>query len=309
MPPSSQDPVDPAIRVKYAGKLYKLDPRSPDVRRFVLSLFLAFRVKCFRLAERTSFLALYGIPIQNSIDANPQHGDGREEALLNFIHNHPNIANIRGSPSALRAAIDQFGIEKDFLMTTGFAKLEIIFAALQKSRPKVILELGAYIGWGAVAFGGFLQELHPHAKPGEIKLYTFELEPRFAAITSSFVELAGLKHIVEVVVGIADESLRRLKAEGTVETADAALLDHWEKFYLADLQTIEELGLLKSGSVIFADNCVRPPDYLEYVRGAKGRSGLIFRTETVESIMPMGINVCILDFGYFQILTRLNRIL
>jgi catechol O-methyltransferase len=181
-------------------------------------------------------------------------------------------------------------------MTTGFAKLEIITAALQKSRPKVILELGAYIGWGAVAFGGLLQELHPDAKPGEIKLYTFEFEPRFAAITSSFVELAGLKEVVEVVVGDANDSLRRLKEEGKLETADVALLDHWEKFYKADLQTMEELGLVKSGSVIIADNCVRAPDYLEYVRGGKGKSGLEFKTETVESIMPMGIKVCILDY-------------
>jgi catechol O-methyltransferase len=107
--------------------------------------------------ERSSFLTFQVTPIQCLIDTNPQHGDGREEALLEFIHKHPNIANIRGSPSALRAAIDQFGIEKDFLMTTGFAKLEIISAALQKSHPKVIIELGAYIGWGAVAFGGLLQ--------------------------------------------------------------------------------------------------------------------------------------------------------
>jgi len=194
-------------------------------------------------------------------------------------------------------------------MTTGFAKFEIINAILRKSRPKIILELGGYIGWGAAAFGGLLREIHPDAKPGEIKLYTFELEPRFAAITSSFVELAGLKDIVEVVVGSADESLRRLNAEGKLEIADVVLLDHWERFYLADLQLIEDLGLLKQGSVVFADNCVRAPEYLEYVKRAKGISGLDFRSEIVESIMPMGIAVRISDSSFSQALTLAYRIL
>jgi catechol O-methyltransferase len=111
------------------------------------------------------------------------------------------------------------------------------------------------------------------------------------------VELAGLKHIVEVVVGDANTSLRRLKAEGALETVDVVLLDHWEKFYKGDLQTIEELGLLKSGSVVIADNCGRAPEYLQYVGGEKGKSGLGFKTETIESIMPMGIKVCLVDSG------------
>jgi catechol O-methyltransferase len=198
-----------------------------------------------------------------------QHGDGRELALLNYIHTHPSLPRLRNSPSNLRLAIDQFGIEEDFLMTTGPPKLEIIISRLLTTKPKIMLEFGSYIGWGAVAFGGLLRELHPDAKPGEVKLFTFEVDPLFAAITSSFVELAGLKDIVDVIVGTAEDSVRRLKAEGVLERADVVLLDHWEKFYLSDLQVLEELGLIGGGSVVLADNTVRAPRYLEYVRGGK----------------------------------------
>lgn len=187
-------------------------------------------------------------------------------------------------------------------MTTGVPKLEIITATLRRTRPKIILELGGYIGWGAVAFGGLLRELHSHVKSGEIRLYSFELEPRFAAIANSFVELAGLNDVVQVVIGSAEESLRRLKAEGKLESADAVLIDHWEKFYLNDFQLLEELKLIRSGSVIFTDNCVRAPEYLEYVRQGKGKTGLTFKTETIESIMPMGIKVRISHGLFFQML-------
>ena len=229
-----------------------------------------------------------------------QHGDGREEALLDFVHTHPNIANIRGSPSELVAAIDQFGVEKDFLMTVGPAKLEVIKELFSKSRPKIIIELGSYIGWGAAAFGGLLRELHPAAVSGEIKLYTFELNPRFAAVASSFVELAGLKDVVDVIVGPAEESLRRLKAEGKLKRADVVLLDHWEDRYLPDLQTIEELGLLKSGSIVIADNADRAPGYMDYVKdGVATKAELKYKSESIESIMLMGIAVSNFSLDFF----------
>jgi hypothetical protein len=45
MPDLTKDPVDPEIRDKYAGKLYKLDPRNPDV---CFSNLLSFRLLNFQ---------------------------------------------------------------------------------------------------------------------------------------------------------------------------------------------------------------------------------------------------------------------
>ena len=161
-------------------------------------------------------------------------------------------------------------------------------------KPKVIVELGSYVGYTAVALGGMLKDLHPQevAMKSE-KLYSMELDPRWGAITSSFVELAGLKGIVDVVIGPAESSLRRLVAEGILKkgTVDVLLLDHWEKEYVSALKVCEELGLLRKGSIIFADNVITPgaPDYLEYVRGAN--TGLKYESKEIKTILLNGWKV------------------
>jgi catechol O-methyltransferase len=188
-------------------------------------------------------------------------------------------------------------------MTTGALKLEIIASRLRATKPRVILEFGSYVGWGAAAFGGLLRELHSQAGAGEVKLFTFEANPLFAAITSSFVELSGLKDVVDVVVGPAENSVRRLVAEGRLGRADVVLLDHWEKLYLNDFQVMEELGVIGEGSLVIADNTVRAPEYVEYVQGGKGITGVDLRSETIESIMPMGVKVSYVPKDHGSVLT------
>ena len=99
------------------------------------------------------------------------------------------------------------------------------------------------------------------------KVFSCELDPSFVRITRDFVELAGLNDIVEIVHGPAAESLKKVKHEGRLNKTDVLFIDHWEKFYVADLRVCEELGLLQSGSVVIADNTGIPgaPDYVEYV--------------------------------------------
>ena len=215
--------------------------------------------------------------------------DGREERLLQFVHGHPSIATLRNNPSKALDAIDEFAQTKDFLMTIGPLKRKMVRENLRnmETRPVTVLDLGAYIGYTALALGANLKEIHAE---GPAKVLSFELEPKWAAITSSLVELAGLKGTVDVHVGNADESLKRLVAEGVLKpgSVDAVMLDHWEDRYLPDLKVIEELSLLHPGSVIFADNVFFPgaPTYLQYVRSGKG-----YRSQEIESMMPNGWKV------------------
>ena len=56
-------------------------------------------------------------------------------------------------------------------------------------------------------------------------------------------------------------------------SVDIAFFDHREKFYLPDLQLIEDLKLFRVGSLAIADNTDFPgvQDYLEYVKaGGRG---------------------------------------
>ena len=165
-------------------------------------------------------------------------------------------------------------------------------AGLSADGPKVFLEFGSYIGYSAIALGAAWRDLNSGQK---VSYFTFEKSPFMAAITSSFVELAGLKDVVHVHVGPASESIVRLVAEGKLEkgSVDYILLDHWKELYIPDLQLCEELSLLRKGSVIFADNILLPgaPEYLAYVeRGVaeKSKEGLRYETKTADFIEQSG---------------------
>jgi catechol O-methyltransferase len=142
-------------------------------------------------------------------------------------------------------------------------------------KPKVLIELGTYVGNSAVAWGAILKEINSGKSDG-VKVYGMELEPNMAKIASDFVDLAGLSDCVEVVQGQSSDSLRKLKQEGKIDKIDVLFIDHWEKFYLSDLQLCEDLGILRKGTVVIADNTDMPgaPDYLKYLESG-GRPGKI----------------------------------
>jgi predicted O-methyltransferase YrrM len=45
-------------------------------------------------------------------------------------------------------------------------------------------------------------------------------------------------------------------------------IDHYKEVYLRDFKILEKVGLIKSETMIVADNVITPgaPDYLEYIR-------------------------------------------
>ena len=86
----------------------------------------------------------------------------------------------------------------------------------------------------------------------------------------SLVDLAGLTDLVKVIVGSSDEGIARLAASGQLKSVDLMFLDHYKPAYTTDLKLCEELGLIKKGSVLAADNVIKPgnPPYLKYVRAS-----------------------------------------
>lgn len=95
-----------------------------------------------------------------------------------------------------------------------------------------------------------------------------ERDPAFAAVIMSLVDLAGLSDVVKVIVGSSDESIARLHQSGQLKHIDLMFLDHYKPAYTTDLKLCEELGLITEGTVLAADNVIKPgnPPYLEYVR-------------------------------------------
>lgn len=84
------------------------------------------------------------------------------------------------------------------------------------------------------------------------------------------VNLAGLSDIVKVEIGSSDASIARLHEQGALSHIDLMFLDHYKPAYTTDLKLCEELKLITPGSVLAADNVIKPgnPPYLEYVRSS-----------------------------------------
>jgi catechol O-methyltransferase len=185
-------------------------------------------------------------------------------ALLHFIHSKENIDEIRGSPSKVLAAIDEYGRTKKYLMNVGDDKGPTVCDLIADVKPQTMVELGGYVGYSCILFGDALR------KAGGKRYFSLEKSPEFAAVIMSLVDLAGLSDIVKVVTGASDVSLKRLHSEGVLDQVDLMFLDHLKSLYVTDLKLCEELKLIRPGSVLAADNVVKPgnPPYLKYVRSS-----------------------------------------
>lgn len=150
------------------------------------------------------------------------------------------------------------------MMNVGQDKGEIVCDLIAKHKPQIMVELGGYVGYSAILFGDRVRTA------GGQRYYSLERSPEFAAVIMSLVDLAGLSDVVKVIVGPSDESLSRLYGEDTIQHIDLMFLDHWKPAYTSDLKLCEHLGLVGPGSVLAADNVIKPgnPPYLEYVRAS-----------------------------------------
>lgn len=121
------------------------------------------------------------------------------------------------------------------------------------------------MGYSAILFADAMRRSNPSQ---QLRVFSLELSAEFSSIARELVELAGLSDIVTVVTGPAEESLRNLHAQGTLTSLDFLFLDHGEELYPADFKVCESLDLFHKGTVIAADNVVRPgaPEYRELVR-------------------------------------------
>ncbi|KAI0378087.1 S-adenosyl-L-methionine-dependent methyltransferase [Hypomontagnella monticulosa] len=210
--------------------------------------------------------------------------DGRENELLHFIHEHSLFMDMQGNPQKVLDAIDEYGRTQKYLMNIGEYKSKTIIDLIKKEKPQIMVELGGYVGYSAIAFGMALRDA------GGKRYFSLEMNSEFAAIIRELVALAGLDNIVEVVVGSSSDSLRRLCEGGKLKHIDLLFLDHYKPAYTTDLKL-----LVKPGN----------PLYLEYVRsssqekkrrlsnghkfGPCGNPNLIYESRFVEGWEPSGV--------------------
>ncbi|CAD31744.1 O-methyltransferase, human COMT catechol homolog 2 [Schizosaccharomyces pombe] len=194
----------------------------------------------------------------------------KEQELENYIFSLPRekLDQIRGKPDEVINVIDEYVEQGHFLMNIGKLKGKIISEKIQQVKPKVMIELGGYVGYSAILFGKQLTDPSAH-------YYSLEVNPKFAKIASKIIDLAGLSNKVTIIVGKATDSLVELRRSlpnviPSFEYLDFVFIDHWKDLYVPDLRVMETLDLIGQGSIIAADNILRPgvPEYVKYVQGS-----------------------------------------
>ncbi|KAK3374828.1 catechol O-methyltransferase [Podospora didyma] len=230
------------------------------------------------------------------------YDDGREIELIHFVYSHPKLEEIRRSPKGVLEIIDEFARTKKYLMSVGEDKGATVAKLIAQAKPKIMVELGSYVGYSCILFGDAFR------KAGGTRYYSLERNPEFAAVTTLLVDLAGLSDTVKVIVGPSDTSIKRLHSSSELSRVDMLFLDHHKPLHLPDLKLCEQLGLIVPGTLVAADNVIKPgnPPYVDYVRSSlakkqenlgswrpddkvRGDPNLVYESELIKGFEPSGV--------------------
>ena len=114
--------------------------------------------------------------------------------------------------------MDDYAAQKQFLIHIGSDKAKIISGLILENKPRTLVELGGYVGYSAILFA---DQMRGHATEArDVYVWSIEKDEKIATIARDFISLAGLADYVTVVNGSADESLRELKKNGSIENID-----------------------------------------------------------------------------------------
>ncbi|XP_022086327.1 catechol O-methyltransferase-like [Acanthaster planci] len=166
---------------------------------------------------------------------------------------------VEGDAASIIRAADDYGYKCEQMMHVGAMKGEIVRTVVKELAPKVALELGTYFGYSAV--------LTASVMPEDGQLLTVEFNEKNADIARKFIQFARMDDKVTLIQGDSREVIKLMHEVYRVKTFDFVFLDHWKDVYKRDLKLLEENSLLHKGTVILADNMIRPgsPAYLKYV--------------------------------------------
>lgn len=122
---------------------------------------------------------------------------------------------------------------------------------------------------------------------------------------------------MKIIVGSSSDSLRALHASAKLSQMDFVFLNHGDKpaARLPELQLCEQLGLVRTGTVVVADNVIQQGNapYLAYVRSdveskkracvsrpqavnatdstVRGNPNLVYESQLIQSFEPVSISV------------------
>eukprot|EP00928_Gymnodinium_smaydae_P043599 TRINITY_DN29177_c0_g1_i3.p1 TRINITY_DN29177_c0_g1~~TRINITY_DN29177_c0_g1_i3.p1 ORF type:complete len:772 (+),score=109.38 TRINITY_DN29177_c0_g1_i3:368-2683(+) len=119
----------------------------------------------------------------------------------------------------------------------------------------VVLDLGCGIGSGAIR--AWLQSKE-RLRGASVRVIACECDSMRAAVALGLIDWAGLSKDVEVLIGQGEQLLPRLRQLHGAGFVDVLLLRPQGAEYGEELETAENLGLLKDTAVVLAEDVLRP---------------------------------------------------
>jgi len=204
---------------------------------------------------------------------------------------------IRNNPDSVLKAMDNFAKNKRFLMNIGDTKGSLLINQLKKiGSDLTILELGCFCGYSAILMAKNLTKFG--------KVVSLEVNKTYARNALEIIKYAGLEDKIIVIEGSSEKIIGTLRYR-----FDLVLLDHWKNLYKRDLIAIEKRGLLKNGSIIFADNVGKlisalagergySNDYLDYVRNNNNYTNINIKTYLEYSMAEDEVEISTYSLDY-----------
>ena len=204
---------------------------------------------------------------------------------------------IRNNPDSVLKAMDNFAKNRRFLMNIGDIKGSLLINQLKKiGSDLTILELGCFCGYSAILMAKNLTKFG--------KVVSLEVNKTYARNALEIIKYAGLEDKIIVIEGSSEKIIGTLRYR-----FDLVLLDHWKNLYKRDLIAIEKRGLLKNGSIIFADNVGKlisalagergySNDYLDYVRNNKNYTNINIKTYLEYSMAEDEVEISTYSLDY-----------
>ncbi len=157
---------------------------------------------------------------------------------------------------------------------------KLLYLIVKMAKAKRVLEIGT--------LGGFSTTWLARALPANGQVITLELDQKHAGVARKNLDRAGVGDRVEIRVGRAIESLRKMIASGEA-SFDVIFIDADKPSYLDYLNLA--LQLSQPGTIILADNTIRngrvleanPPD--ENARSARAYNDAIASNPRLDSIV------------------------
>lgn len=212
-----------------------------------------------------------GVPYHSTFAARPSERNPLKTCILTLLV--PTLL-FAAEPShdvvsARKALLDTF--PKGRMSTTGADAL-LLRILIQSSRAQRAVEVGSFIGHGAVHMGIGLERTGGH-------LFTIEIDPETAKLCRENLQKASLEKAVTLIEGDALVEIPKLEGE-----FDFVFLDAKKSDYLKYLKLIEPK--LKKGAVVVSDNVITYAtamgDFLEYIQSSPDYETVIIRASELK---------------------------